>query len=81
MGPEQHRGGLDFRLDLCGLNLSFARSHALTDRIDARRVYLAGALLAAISTLGFTLTADGFWTALAWRTLGGVGLAGTYMPG
>ena len=54
---------------------------ALTDRIDAKRVYLAGALFAAISALGFTLTAEGFWTAIAWRILGGVGLAGTYMPG
>ncbi len=54
---------------------------ALTDRIDAKQVYLTGALFAAVSLLGFTLTADGFWTAIAWRTLGGVGLAGTYMPG
>lgn len=53
----------------------------LTDRVDAKRVYLAGALLAAVSALGFTLTAEGFWSALAWRALGGVGLAGTYMPG
>ena len=53
----------------------------LTDRLDAKRVYLAGALLAAASALGFALTAQGFWSALAWRALGGVGLAGTYMPG
>ena len=53
----------------------------LTDRIDARRVYLAGAVIAAVSALGFALTAQGFWSALAWRALGGVGLAGTYMPG
>jgi predicted MFS family arabinose efflux permease len=53
----------------------------LTDRIDAKRVYLAGALFAALSALGYTLTAEGFWSALAWRALGGVGLAGTYMPG
>ncbi|MDO8607775.1 MAG: MFS transporter [Phaeospirillum sp.] len=53
----------------------------LTDRIDAKRVYLAGALIAAVSALGFTLTAEGFWSALGWRALGGVGLAGTYMPG
>jgi MFS family permease len=53
----------------------------LTDRMDAKRVYLAGALFAALSALGFTLTAEGFWSAMAWRALGGVGLAGTYMPG
>jgi MFS family permease len=53
----------------------------LTDRIDARRVYLAGALVAAASTLGFALVAEGFWSAMLLRALGGVGLAGTYMPG
>jgi hypothetical protein len=31
--------------------------------------------------LGFALTAEGFWSALLWRLLSGVGLAGTYMPG
>jgi predicted MFS family arabinose efflux permease len=54
---------------------------ALTDRVDAKLVYLAGALFAAVSVMGFALAADGFWTAFAWRLLGGVGLAGTYMPG
>jgi MFS family permease len=53
----------------------------LTDRIDAKRVYVAGALLTALSAAGFALTATGLWTALGWRALGGVGLAGTYMPG
>ncbi|OAN46570.1 MFS transporter permease [Paramagnetospirillum marisnigri] len=53
----------------------------LTDRMDAKRVYLFGALVAAVAALGFTLTAEGFWSALAWRALSGVGLAGTYMPG
>jgi len=53
----------------------------LTDRIDAKRVYLFGAGCAALSTLGFALTAQGFWSAMLWRLLGGVGLAGTYMPG
>ena len=54
---------------------------ALTDRMDAKRVYLAGALIAAFSAAGFALTAEGFWSALAWRALSGIGLAGTYMPG
>lgn len=53
----------------------------LTDRVDARRIYLFGAGTSAISALGFALIADGFWTAMMFRALGGVGLAGTYMPG
>lgn len=53
----------------------------LTDRIDSRRVYLASAGLTGISMIGFALLADGFWTALAFRALAGIGVAGTYMPG
>ena len=54
---------------------------ALTDRFDARRVYVLGAVLAAMAAAGFALTATGFWSAMAWRGLAGFGLAGTYMPG
>jgi MFS family permease len=54
---------------------------SLTDRIDARRVFLAGAALAVVSNLGFALAAHGFFSALLWRSLAGIGLAGTYMPG
>jgi MFS family permease len=54
---------------------------ALTDRIDARWVYVAGALLAAIAAAGFALLATGFWTALALRALAGAALAATYLPG
>ena len=54
---------------------------ALTDRMPARRVYLFGTSLTALSHLGFALLADGFWSALMFRTLAGIGWAGTYMPG
>ena len=53
----------------------------LTDRIDPRRVYLACTVLAGVAALGFALFAEGLWTAMAFRLLGGVALAGTYMPG
>jgi MFS family permease len=54
---------------------------SLTDRVDARRVYLASVAVAALAALGFALFANGFWTALIFRALGGLGLAGTYIPG
>jgi MFS family permease len=53
----------------------------LTDRVDARRVVLAGLALSALAGAGFALAAQGYWSALAWRVLGGIGLAATYMPG
>lgn len=54
---------------------------SLTDRIDPRRVYLASAALASAAHLAFALLADGFWSALIFRALAGLGLAGTYLPG
>jgi MFS family permease len=54
---------------------------SLTDRVDARRIYLASTAVGGVASLGFALFADGFWSALLWRTLAGIGLAGTYMPG
>ncbi len=54
---------------------------ALTDRVPARRIYMIGTALTALSHAGFALFADGFWTALALRLLAGAGWAGCYMPG
>ncbi|MBF0306476.1 MAG: MFS transporter [Alphaproteobacteria bacterium] len=53
----------------------------ITDRVDAKRVFMLGALVAGLSAGGFALFAEGFWTAMLFRGLGGVGLAGSYMPG
>ncbi len=54
---------------------------SLTDRIEPRRVYLACMALGCLANLGFALTAAGFWSAIGWQILAGIGLAGTYMPG
>jgi MFS family permease len=54
---------------------------SLTDRIDARWVYLAGALLAAAASAGFGLAASGFWSAVLFQVVLGIGIAATYMPG
>jgi MFS family permease len=53
----------------------------LTDRIDGRRIVIAFALVASLSSLGFALLADGLWSAVVFRMLNGLALAGTYMPG
>ena len=54
---------------------------ALTDRIDGRRVYLTGALLATAGGIGFGLAADGLASGMLFHALLGAGVAGTYMPG
>jgi predicted MFS family arabinose efflux permease len=53
----------------------------LTDRVDAKRVYLFGVGCTVAGHVIFGLYADGFWTALATRALAGIGWAGTYMTG
>src|SRR5574337_616250 len=51
----------------------------LTERIDAKRVYLFGVGGTTMAHLAFGLLAEGFWSALALRALAGVSWAGTYI--
>jgi predicted MFS family arabinose efflux permease len=53
----------------------------LTDRFDAKLIYLTGVLLTVAGHFAFAMWADGFWSALAARALTGAGWAGTYMTG
>ena len=53
----------------------------LTDRVDAKLVYLFGVGCTIAGHLLFGMFADGFWSALATRALTGIGWAGTYMTG
>lgn len=53
----------------------------LTDRVDAKKIYLFGVGSTVLGHLLFGLYADGFWSAFATRALAGVGWAGTYMTG
>ena len=54
---------------------------ALTDRIDARKIYLAATLLAALGNAGLALFARDFAGGVAFQLVAGIGLAGMYMPG
>jgi MFS family permease len=73
--------GLIFTAYQVGYILAVAVLSTLTDWIEPRRIYLAGALWAGLAGLAFPLWAEGASSALALRTLAGIGLAGTYMPG
>lgn len=53
----------------------------LTDRYDAKRVYLGGVAAMILGHALFASIADGFWSALIARALTGIGWAGTYMTG
>ena len=53
----------------------------LTDRIDARKILIAGSALSALGTLLFGLFATGLWSGALCNAIAGVGFAGAYMPG
>jgi MFS family permease len=53
----------------------------LTDRIDPKLIYLWSMVLSGVAQLGFAFASDGLISGSAWRTLHGIGFAGTYMPG
>jgi len=53
----------------------------MTDRTDARKVYMCAVSATLLSHLGMAFLADGFWTGLVFRALNGIGWAGTYMVG
>jgi MFS family permease len=53
----------------------------LTDRVDPKRVYLFGVASTIAGHALFGLFADGFWSAMIFRALTGMGWAGTYMTG
>ncbi len=54
---------------------------SLTDRVDARRVYLVSSVVAAAALAGMALFAKGLVSASLLQLAAGAGIAGTYMPG
>ncbi|MBE0624658.1 MAG: MFS transporter [Burkholderiales bacterium] len=80
-GASNSAAGLISGMFFAGYMASVPVLSGLTDRIDARRVYLFSSLLAAIGCLGFALFAQGVWSAALFQGLTGAGIAGTYMPG
>jgi MFS family permease len=54
---------------------------SLTDRMDARRIYLASSIVAAAALAGLALLSQGVTSASLLQLLAGAGIAGTYMPG
>src|SRR5712691_3276008 len=54
---------------------------SLTDRVDARRVYLVSSVVAGVGLAGMALLAKGLISASLLQLLAGAGIAGTYMPG
>lgn len=64
-----------------GYTLAVPVLTSLTDRMDSRKIYLVSCFVGMIANMGFALFSQGFWSALVFRSLCGLGLAGTFIPG
>src|ERR1700704_2241196 len=54
---------------------------ALTDRLDAKGILLAGSAVSGLGTIAFGLFADGLLSAALLWAVAGAGFGGAYMPG
>jgi predicted MFS family arabinose efflux permease len=83
--PEWHLSGAQAGLlagsGAAGYMLTVPVLATLTDRIDARKILIAGSALSAFGTLLFGLFATGLWSGALCNAIAGIGFAGAYMPG
>jgi len=83
--PEWHLTGAQAGLlagsGAAGYMLTVPVLATLTDRIDARKILIAGSALSALGTLLFGTFASGLWSGALFNAVAGVGFAGAYMPG
>src|SRR5690349_14432411 len=83
--PEWHLSGAQAGLlsgsGAAGYMLAVPVLATLTDRIDARRILIAGSALSAFGTVLFGLFATGLWSGALCNAIAGIGFAGAYMPG
>jgi predicted MFS family arabinose efflux permease len=83
--PEWHLSGAQAGLlagsGAAGYMLTVPVLATLTDRIDARKILIAGSALSALGTLLFGMFASGLWSGAFFNAIAGVGFAGAYMPG
>ncbi|MFL6790726.1 MAG: MFS transporter [Bradyrhizobium sp.] len=83
--PEWHLSGAEAGLlagsGAAGYMLTVPVLATLTDRIDARKILIAGSALSALGTLLFAIFARGLWSGALFNAIAGIGFAGAYMPG
>ena len=83
--PEWHLSGAQAGLlagsGAAGYMLTVPVLATLTDRIDARKILIAGSAVSALGTLLFGLFATGLWSGALFNAIAGIGFAGAYMPG
>lgn len=83
--PEWHLTGAQAGLlagsGAAGYMLTVPVLATLTDRIDARKILIAGSAVSALGTMLFGIFASGLWSGALFNAIAGMGFAGAYMPG
>jgi predicted MFS family arabinose efflux permease len=83
--PEWHLTGAQAGLlagsGAAGYMLTVPVLATLTDRIDARKILIAGSALSALGTFLFGMFASSLWSGALFNAIAGIGFAGAYMPG
>ena len=80
-GMNNSRAGFISGMFFAGYMAAVPVLTSLTDRVDARRIYLVSSLVAAAALAGFALLVEGVQSAALLQLFAGAGIAGTYMPG
>jgi len=80
-GMNNTRAGMIFSVYQLGYIASGVLLSAMTDRINTRLIFVIAAFWSAIANLLFALYANDFTSAMILRSLTGLGMGGTYMPG
>ena len=80
-GLTKMESGLIFGIFFGGVLAGTPILSPLADKFDPRRIWMCSAALMALSAFGFAFLAQGFWSAMLFRWLTGIGRSGVYMPG
>ncbi|HEY1795474.1 MAG TPA: MFS transporter [Stellaceae bacterium] len=80
-GMSNAQAGLVGGVLFLGYVISVPLLTSITDRTDARRIYLVSSLIAACGSAFFAIFADGFVGAMIGQALFGIGFGGVFMPG
>jgi len=80
-GLSKIESGLIFGIFFGGVLTGTPILSPLADKFDPRRIWICSTTLMALSSFCFAFLAEGFWSAMLFRWLSGLGLSGVYMPG
>jgi MFS family permease len=73
--------GLISGIYFAGYVIAVPLASGLTDRMEARKIYLTSLLFGVVGALGFAVAAQGLVSAALWRFLQGAAFGGAHMPG